>query len=61
MLRQRLRDRKHAIDQLHKKSGQNVVTNVDVNQFEQAVKQFKDSGMIDVRLSSPRSKAQERS
>ena len=55
-VRQKLSMRRQAIDELHKKSGQQVVSGVEFNQFEHAVKSIKETENIEVRLSTPRSR-----
>ena len=41
-----------------KKSGQAVVTGIEYNQFENAVKSIRETENIEVRLSTPRSRIQ---
>ena len=55
-VRQKLKERRQAVDQLHNKSGQPVISGVEFNQFENAVKQIKETENIEVRLSTPRSR-----
>lgn len=53
-IRDKLKERRKQVDHMHLNAGQPVVKNVEGNQFENAVKQYRDSQMIEVRLSSPR-------
>ena len=41
-LRVKLKERQNAVDLLHKKSGQPVVSNVGFNTFDTAMKQYRD-------------------